>query len=342
MSFKKLFKMPKAVKIIGRTSSITNSFVNGIIPVIEPTEEEIKEALSILGMNKDTICCSYCGDRYTEWDHLRPLVINKTATGYVSEIHNLVPACGKCNQSKGNQYWLAWMYGNAKLSPATRKIQDIDERSKRLKEYENWGTPLKVDIESIIGKYKWQQHWENCEKITSLMHESQILSNEIQTILQNALNSQNKELSKCFFSSDTTTLSKHHKSTAINSISRDAINISHNSNTTFTTDNIDATKAVGKIVQNELVTLLQSNKIDKYTIDFLQKREYSKSIFGVNYPVLLPIESENDNKKGVDNNGINRYYSKPIQIQGTFYLLTSQWYERNKDKLIQWMKKYYK
>src|SRR5574344_729672 len=103
MTLKSVFKMPKPVKITGRTSSITNSFVNGIIPIIEQSEEEIKTALEILGMDERTICCAYCGDSYTEWDHLRPLVLNKTATGYISKIHKLVPACGKCNQSKGNQ-----------------------------------------------------------------------------------------------------------------------------------------------------------------------------------------------------------------------------------------------
>ena len=41
---KNVFNMPNPVTIMGRSSSITNSFVNGIIPVIEPTEAEIKEA----------------------------------------------------------------------------------------------------------------------------------------------------------------------------------------------------------------------------------------------------------------------------------------------------------
>ena len=49
---KKIFKMPKPVKIIGRTSSITNAFVNGIIPVIKPTDEEIEDVLQTLGMDK--------------------------------------------------------------------------------------------------------------------------------------------------------------------------------------------------------------------------------------------------------------------------------------------------
>ena len=179
--------MPKPVKITGRTSSITNSFVNGIIPVIAPTESEIKEALSILGMTEKTICCAYCGDKCTEWDHLRPLVIDKRATGYVSEIHNLIPACGKCNQSKGNKEWQTWMFSDAKLSPHSRGIQDIEERCRKIQEYERWGKPIKIDIESIIGREKWERHWKNCEAIVNLMQSSQALSDEIKEQLQSAL-----------------------------------------------------------------------------------------------------------------------------------------------------------
>ncbi|MGI6766797.1 MAG: HNH endonuclease [Lentihominibacter sp.] len=186
---KSVFKMPKTVKITGRTSGITNSFVNGIIPVVEPNDEEIEEALSILGMTVDTICCAYCGDRYTEWDHLRPLVRDKQATGYISEICNLVPSCGKCNQSKGNKNWKEWMYGPAKLSPMSRGISDIDERCQRIVEYENWGTPIKIDIESIVETDKWQKHWKNRDKILQLMSESQDLSDEIKNELQSAIES---------------------------------------------------------------------------------------------------------------------------------------------------------
>src|SRR5689334_15042184 len=82
------FKMPKPVKITGRASSITNSFINGIIPVVFTTNEEVQTALSILGM-LESVRCAYCGDAYTEWDHLRPLVLGKKPTGYISEIHNL-------------------------------------------------------------------------------------------------------------------------------------------------------------------------------------------------------------------------------------------------------------
>ncbi|MER7796362.1 HNH endonuclease [Microbacterium sp. NPDC096154] len=166
------FSMPKAVRITGRSSSITNSFVNGIIPVIPPTTDEIDEALAILGMD-DAVVCAYCGDRATEWDHLRPLVVAQKPTGYISEIHNLVPACGKCNQSKGNKPWQAWMRGPAPLSPATRGVADIEGRIERLIRFENWGEPTKVDFAEVVGDELWEKHWQNHRAILELMREAE-------------------------------------------------------------------------------------------------------------------------------------------------------------------------
>lgn len=175
----KVFKMPTPVNIVGRSSSITNAFVNGIIPIIEPTNEEVEDALSTLGMTKDSIRCSYCGDKYTEWDHFHPLIMNKLPTGYISEIHNLVPACGKCNQSKGNKNWKNWMLSNAPLSPSTRQISDLDEKIRRLENYESKYKPIKIDFENFVEKEKWVAHWENCEKLHDMMRKSQKLSDEI-------------------------------------------------------------------------------------------------------------------------------------------------------------------
>lgn len=179
MDYLKLFRMPTPMKITGRSSSITNSFINSIIPVIKPTNDQIKKALEILGMSYESFQCSYCGSTATEWDHLRPLVVNKLPTGYISEIHNLVPSCGKCNQSKGNKPWSTWIESGAKLSPKSRGIEDLPIRIRRLKEYEKWGIPTVVDFESIVGKEKWQQHWANWETVQSTMRDAQTLANEI-------------------------------------------------------------------------------------------------------------------------------------------------------------------
>ena len=181
---KDVFKMPVPVKIMGRTSSITNAFVNGIIPVVEPTDEEIDDVLSTLGMTRDTICCAYCGDTYTEWDHFRPLIKNKKPTGYISEIHNLVPACGKCNQSKGNKDWKEWIYSDATLSPKTRGVADLDERAAKLELFQNKYHVEKYDFESIVGKELWSQHWDNWQKLGDLMKESQATSDEIKALIK--------------------------------------------------------------------------------------------------------------------------------------------------------------
>lgn len=170
--------MPKPMKITGRSSSITNSFINSIIPVVIPTEEQVKEALTILDM-LDSYECLYCGSTATEWDHLRPLVLNKKPTGYISEIHNLVPACGRCNQSKGNREWRQWMLSDAPLSPKTKAIPDIDARIKKLEKYENWGKPTNMDFESIVGKEVWEQHWENWEQVQETMRKAQLIAEQI-------------------------------------------------------------------------------------------------------------------------------------------------------------------
>lgn len=171
--------MPKQMNITGRTSSITNAFVNGIIPSKEPTEKELTKCLEILELDRDNLKCAYCGEKATEWDHLRPIVKNKQPTGYISNIYNLVPSCGKCNQSKGNKYWKDWIESDAPQSPKGRKkIKDIGKRIERLKKYETWGNVKPIKFETIVGKDKvgkelWEVHWENHKNLCKIMRDSQ-------------------------------------------------------------------------------------------------------------------------------------------------------------------------
>lgn len=177
-TYRQLFAMPSPVSITGRSSSITNSFVNGVIPVVTPTEDEVREALEILGM-LERVACAYCGDTSTEWDHLRPLVDKQRPTGYISEIRNLVPACGKCNQSKGNKAWRTWMYSDARLSPKRRGVADIDARAARIDRFELWGTPARIDFASVVGEPLWLEHWEHHARLLQLMREAEATAREI-------------------------------------------------------------------------------------------------------------------------------------------------------------------
>lgn len=193
MEYLSLFKMPTSMKITGRSSSITNAFINSIIPTVLPTNEQVKEALEILGMDHDKFECSYCGSTASEWDHLRPLVINKLPTGYISEIHNLVPACGKCNQSKGNKPWASWIISDAKLSPKSRGVIDLKQRIERLSIYEQWQDPTVVNFEAIVGKDKWEQHWENWETVQDTMRKAQILATDINQLVAKSYKSYSKK-----------------------------------------------------------------------------------------------------------------------------------------------------
>lgn len=144
-------------------------------------------ALQILDLSADNLRCAYCGDKSTEWDHLRPIVKGKKPTGYISDIYNLVPACGKCNQSKGNKPWKDWMISNAKLSPKTRGVRDLEARIEQLSNYVKWGNVNPIDFESIVDSKMWEKHLENCEKLHQDMKQAQELAMIIKHKISDAL-----------------------------------------------------------------------------------------------------------------------------------------------------------
>ena len=172
-------QLPTPMTISGRSSSLTNAFITAIVPVIEPTQAEELEALRILGMDPEDIRCAYCGDKATEWDHLRPIITNQEPTGYITEIANLVPSCGKCNQSKGKSSWREWMKSGARLSPATRGIRDLDVRIARLEEYERRWAPRRIDFAAVVGEELWQRHRKNWRDVLTLLRTSQELASEL-------------------------------------------------------------------------------------------------------------------------------------------------------------------
>lgn len=179
--------MPAVQTMVSRKSSITNAFVNSVIPVIPPTLEDIEEALAILGMEPSDVRCAYCGDKATEWDHLRPLVLKHRPTGYVSEIANLVPACGKCNQSKGNKPWRDWMLCGKGLSPSARGISDVADRVGHLDTYERWRPPTIVDFRAILGDAAWDQYWLLWENVNCEMRKCQEVADSIRIQIVEAL-----------------------------------------------------------------------------------------------------------------------------------------------------------
>jgi hypothetical protein len=181
------FWMPSVQTMVSRKSSITNAFVNSILPLVQPTVEEIEQALRILNMEPMNLRCSYCGDKASEWDHLWPIVENMRPTGYISEIANLVPSCGKCNQSKRNAYWKTWMLSAARLSPTARGLANVAELVGRLEAYERWKSPTKIDFESVLGKETYEKYWSMWDKINAELRDCQVFADSLRSQVMDAL-----------------------------------------------------------------------------------------------------------------------------------------------------------
>jgi hypothetical protein len=181
------FQMPSFQTMVTRKSSITNAFVNSVIPVIQPSLDDIEESLTVLGMVPSDVRCAYCGGEKTTWDHMRPLVLNHRPSGFISEIANLVPSCGTCNSSKGNKPWREWMLGKAKHSPASRGVADVAERVFRLEDYEQWRSPVKVDFEAVLEREVWERYWLLWKEVNAELRKCQEVADSIRNQVIEAL-----------------------------------------------------------------------------------------------------------------------------------------------------------
>jgi hypothetical protein len=183
-------KFPKPLKITSRTSTITNAFVQAIIPFSQPDVEELLESLRFLGMTKESISCCYCGDKASDWDHLRPLVKDKKPTGFISDYRNLVPCCAPCNQSKSGSHWRNWICSSAKKSPLSRKIVDLDKRITTLEKFEIWGQVAALRIEELADPETLKQYWLSLELIKTKMKDAQIIAQAIKLEVLHSLKKQ--------------------------------------------------------------------------------------------------------------------------------------------------------
>ena len=179
------FKMPSGFTITGRSSSIRNVFVAAIVPMIRPGPDEIRQVLQILELDPVHLCCSYCGDAASEWDHLQPLVKEGRPTGFPSSIRNLVPSCGKCNQSKGKSDWRTWLLGPARLCPGKRGISDLHLRVERLDKYERWANCTALNVSNLVSPDLLSRYYAMQDEILKLMREAQSVAVQISLEMRN-------------------------------------------------------------------------------------------------------------------------------------------------------------
>lgn len=180
-------KFRKPLKITSRTSTITNAFVQAIIPNAVPTAPELQEVLVFFGMTDSNKSCVYCGVPATDWDHLRPLVRLKRPTGFLNEPRNIVPACGPCNQSKSGADWQKWITSKAKGSPATKNVADLERRVEKLRAFEQWGNISAIKFEDTVPSDVWNAYWALHLEIVKKMEEAQVEADKIRLMVMERL-----------------------------------------------------------------------------------------------------------------------------------------------------------
>lgn len=86
---------------------------------------------------------------------------------------------------------------------------------------------------------------------------------------------------------------------------------------------------VGKIANIYLRRWLESS-CSLEMAQLFEDKEYSNQQFHINFPLLQSVRTP-------DANGYFRHSPKPLNIQGKVYYLCTQWYERQKKGLIEWL-----
>lgn len=172
-------RLRKPLKITSRTSSITNAFVQAILPRTTPDESEHAQVLAILEIDPESKTCAYCGDPAVHWDHLNPFVSAKRPSGYINNARNLVPACGTCNTSKSGHPWKTWMFGNARNSPKSRKIKDLEVRRDRLLRLESEMALEPLILSQLVDPELWKEYWAKLAAIENMLIEAQAMASTI-------------------------------------------------------------------------------------------------------------------------------------------------------------------
>lgn len=100
------------------------------------------------------------------------------------------------------------------------------------------------------------------------------------------------------------------------------------------TSDLDGMK-VGRIANEVLRAMLEEGAATADEVADMQTASYSRTAFDLNFPLLVPVDGTYP---------YERYYKKPLVIDGREYKLCSQWFENasNNDRpyLTQWIREH--
>lgn len=290
-----IINWPNQTTLTGRSSTITSAFVHSITPwLTELSAEEEKEirdlydeikstyGIEILGNDKKSNKCAYCGQPANSADHIHSLVNGAMASGNITEIYNLVPCCATCNSAKRGETFLHWYnkkdtedYVNSvsgdypqRKAALLHLISELDKKSSKSKVLDFHNTPEGVKRLNNIYKHR--------DEINDLMR---------------------KYSEECL---------------------------------RFAFDAEMSMKKIGEIAREYIPKIIKKSS-KRCLINDLLDENYCKTKLKVYFPILSYTRTK-------DSKGWDRYYSEPIlKIGKKDYYLCSQWHERSRKALLDWI-----
>ncbi len=85
---------------------------------------------------------------------------------------------------------------------------------------------------------------------------------------------------------------------------------------------------IGALVRSSFNRLITNDLITEQEVERLQRGDYSKKTFNINFPVIKKIDHTFSMTEQRNVNGHSRFYADPYEINGTEYLLCNDWYEK--------------
>ena len=177
------FKMPTKSNLKSRSSTISNAFAISITPYVQPTDSDFIGYYESLGIKEGQ--CAYCLGDGNGRDHLKPLVKNGMPTGFITDIHNIVPCCQRCNSAKGAKSFREWYpskENRARLKRMGLDDDTIDKRFRIICEFED-NIPDPIDYESIVGPELWKEYKDRRKVLLDSLAENQVFCDMLSKII---------------------------------------------------------------------------------------------------------------------------------------------------------------
>ncbi|MEH7251803.1 hypothetical protein V7111_06720 [Neobacillus niacini] len=94
---------------------------------------------------------------------------------------------------------------------------------------------------------------------------------------------------------------------------------------------------IGILVRNEISKFASNNQLSNEMIKNLLDERYCKETFGLNFPVLKKIETDQSIVEQITVNRLKRYWNMSYIINGEKYLICHSWSEIHRPKFLQWL-----